>query len=106
MQLECFSKLLFSSFCFDMAMESYAFLCWHSKSCLMVTFSCSQILSYLLLSASSSAAFRVDDWQSNWGKDKFPDMAKTSVALSFIAFVSMAASSVLSGYALCTLDST
>ncbi|KAF3437241.1 hypothetical protein FNV43_RR19994 [Rhamnella rubrinervis] len=39
---------------------------------------CILILSYLLISASSSAATRVDDWQSNWGKDKFPDMARAS----------------------------
>lgn len=61
-----------------------------------------QILSYLLMSASSSAATRVDDWQSNWGKDKFPDMARASVGLSFAAFVALAWSSIVSGYILCT----
>ncbi|EXC20277.1 Protein farnesyltransferase subunit beta [Morus notabilis] len=60
------------------------------------------ILSYLLMSASSSAATRVDDWQSNWGKDKFPDMARASVGLSFAAFVALAWSSIVSGYILCT----
>ncbi|GLU02050.1 hypothetical protein SLE2022_193220 [Rubroshorea leprosula] len=68
-------------------------------------FSLDQIVSYLLLSASSSAAVRVDDWQLNWGEDKFPEMAKASVALSFVAFISMALSSVVSGYTLCTLKS-
>ncbi|KAJ4824510.1 hypothetical protein Tsubulata_031592 [Turnera subulata] len=56
------------------------------------------VLTYLLLSASSSAAFRVEDWESNWGKDKFPSMAKASVSLSFLAFVAFALSSLLSGY--------
>ncbi|KAK9224957.1 hypothetical protein WN943_009997 [Citrus x changshan-huyou] len=63
-------------------------------------FSLDQILTYLLLSASSSAAVRVDDWQSNWGEDEFPDMAKASVALSFLAFVALGFSSLISGYAL------
>lgn len=60
------------------------------------------MLAYLLMSASSSAATRVDDWQDNWGKDKFPDMARASVGLSFAAFVSLAWSSIISGYILCT----
>ncbi|KAF3444665.1 hypothetical protein FNV43_RR14358 [Rhamnella rubrinervis] len=64
-----------------------------------------QILSYLLISASSSAATRVDDWQSNWGKDKFPDMARASVGLSFAAFVALACSSIISGYFLFTPES-
>ncbi|XP_068335154.1 CASP-like protein 4A1 [Pyrus communis] len=64
-----------------------------------------QILTYLLMSASSSAAIRVDDWESNWGKDKFPDMARASVALSFLAFIAFASSSLISGYTLCTLKS-
>lgn len=62
-----------------------------------------QILSYLLISASSSAATRVDDWQSNWGKDKFPDMACASVGFSFAAFVALACSSIISGYIVFTL---
>ncbi|RVX08888.1 CASP-like protein 4A3 [Vitis vinifera] len=44
------------------------------------------VLTYLLISASSSAATRVEDWQSNWGKDKFPEMARASVWMSFLAF--------------------
>ncbi|XP_050382144.1 CASP-like protein 4A3 [Argentina anserina] len=62
-----------------------------------------QILTYLVISASSSAATRVEDWESNWGKDKFPDMARASVALSFLAFFAFASSSLISGYTLCTL---
>ncbi|KAI4389085.1 hypothetical protein MLD38_001349 [Melastoma candidum] len=62
-----------------------------------------QVLSYLLLSASSSAATRVDDWESNWGPDKFPQMASVSVGLSIVAFLAFALSSIISGYTLCTL---
>lgn len=61
-----------------------------------------QVLTYLLISASSSAATRVEDWQSNWGKDKFPEMARASVWMSFLAFVAFAASSLISGYFLFT----
>ncbi|KAL2528870.1 Uncharacterized protein Fot_21471 [Forsythia ovata] len=39
-------------------------------------FAVDQIISYLLISASSSAATRIDDWQSNWGNDEFPNMAR------------------------------
>ncbi|CAI0545792.1 unnamed protein product [Linum tenue] len=62
-------------------------------------------LSYLLISASSSAATRVDDWQSNWGKDEFTVMATASIAMSFLAFVAFAASSVISGYNFCNRES-
>ncbi|XP_052196611.1 LOW QUALITY PROTEIN: CASP-like protein 4A3 [Diospyros lotus] len=65
-------------------------------------FSVDQVLTYLLMSASSSAATRVEDWQSNWGKDKFPDMASISVGMSFVAFVALASSTLVSGYTLCT----
>ncbi|KAH7528477.1 hypothetical protein FEM48_Zijuj05G0076400 [Ziziphus jujuba var. spinosa] len=58
----------------------------------------SLILAYLLISASSSAATRVDDWQSNWGKDEFTQMASASVGMSFLAFVAFAISSLISGY--------
>ncbi|GAA0174122.1 hypothetical protein LIER_27575 [Lithospermum erythrorhizon] len=65
-------------------------------------FAVDQIVTYLLISASSSASTRIDDWQLNWGKDKFPDMATASVAISFLAFVAIAFSSLISGYTLCT----
>lgn len=61
-----------------------------------------QVIAYLLISASSSAITRVEEWRSNWGEDKFPDMASASVIVSFIAFVALAFSSLISGYALCT----
>ncbi|RDX82200.1 CASP-like protein 4A1, partial [Mucuna pruriens] len=61
------------------------------------TFALDQILTYLLMSASSSAATRAYDWESNWGEDKFPYMANASVALSFVAFVAFALASLVSG---------
>jgi len=64
-----------------------------------------QILAYLLISASSSAATRVDDWQSNWGKDEFTMMASASVGMAFLAFVAFAFSSLISGHNLCTRGS-
>ncbi|KAJ8566990.1 hypothetical protein K7X08_019198 [Anisodus acutangulus] len=69
-------------------------------------FALDQVVTYLLISASSSAATRIDDWKSNWGKDKFPDMASASVAMSFLAFAALAFSSLISGYVLCNSRST
>jgi hypothetical protein len=63
-----------------------------------------QILAYLLVSASSSAATRVDDWQSNWGKDEFTEMATASVVMAFLAFIAYAGSSIISGYNLYNRD--
>lgn len=63
-----------------------------------------QILAYLLISASSAAATRVIDWESNWGKDEFTEMASGSIATSFLAFLAFAISSLISGYNLCTRD--
>ncbi|EEF52011.1 CASP-like protein 4A3 [Ricinus communis] len=65
-----------------------------------------QILAYLLISASSSAATRVDDWQSNWGKDEFTEMATASVAMALLAFIAFAVSSLISGYNLYNNGST
>ncbi|BAT84669.1 hypothetical protein LR48_Vigan03g162900 [Vigna angularis] len=61
------------------------------------TFALDQILTYLLMSSSSSAATRAYDWISNWGEDKFPYMANASVALSLVAFVAFALASLVSG---------
>ncbi|KAI4326706.1 hypothetical protein MLD38_031991 [Melastoma candidum] len=61
-----------------------------------------QILAYLLVSASSSAATRVDDWIANWGSDKFTEMASASVAMAFLAFSAFAVSALISGYNFCT----
>ncbi|KAK8709056.1 hypothetical protein V6N13_060087 [Hibiscus sabdariffa] len=63
------------------------------------------ILAYLLLSASSAAATRVDEWQTSWGKDEFTEMASASVSMAFLAFIAFAFSSLLSGYELCTHES-
>ncbi|KAH0659363.1 hypothetical protein KY285_027951 [Solanum tuberosum] len=58
------------------------------------------------MSASSSSATRVDDWASNWGKDAFTEMASASIALSFLAFIAFAFSSIISGYSLCNRTSS
>ncbi|KZV34736.1 hypothetical protein F511_00638 [Dorcoceras hygrometricum] len=69
-------------------------------------FSMDQILAYFLMSASSSAATRVDDWITNWGSDKFTMMASASIAMSFLAFLAFSVSSLVSGYSLCNRVST
>ncbi|XP_038983636.1 CASP-like protein 4A2 [Phoenix dactylifera] len=61
-------------------------------------FAMDQILAYLLISASSSATARIADWVSNWGTDPFPSMANGSVAVSFLAFLAFAFSSLISAY--------
>ncbi|CAL5444646.1 unnamed protein product [Camellia sinensis] len=60
-----------------------------------------EILAYLMISASSSAATRVDDWVSNWGKDQFANIATVSIGMSFLAFAAFAISSLISGYNFC-----
>lgn len=65
-----------------------------------------QMLAYLLISASSAAATRVDDWQSNWGKDEFTKMASASIAMSFLAFIAFAISSIISSYNLFIQEAT
>lgn len=64
-------------------------------------FAMDQILAYLLISASSSAATRVLNWVLNWGKDEFTEMASASIGMSFLAFGAFAFSSLISGYKLC-----
>ncbi|XP_020100357.1 CASP-like protein 4A2 [Ananas comosus] len=61
-------------------------------------FAMDQVLAYLLISASSSATARVGDWVSNWGTDPFPSMANGSIAVSFLAFLAFALSSLISAY--------
>ncbi|RWR85590.1 CASP-like protein 4A3 [Cinnamomum micranthum f. kanehirae] len=65
-------------------------------------FSLDQILAYLLMSSSSSAATRTDSWVSNWGEDEFTKKATASVGMSFLAFIAFAFSALISGYNLCT----
>ncbi|XP_065044718.1 CASP-like protein 4A3 [Musa acuminata AAA Group] len=55
-----------------------------------------QVLAYLLMSASSAAASRNDLWISRFGADEFMDMANGSIAISFLAFVALASSSLIS----------
>lgn len=64
-------------------------------------FAMDQVLAYLLMSASSASATRVDDWVSNWGKDEFTEMATASISISFVAFLAFAVSSMICGYSLC-----
>lgn len=63
-----------------------------------------QVLAYLLMSASSSAATRNDDWVSMFGSDRFTDMLIGSIATSFIAFLAFAISSIISAYKLFSLN--
>ncbi|GMJ06683.1 CASP-like protein 4A2 [Hibiscus trionum] len=77
----------------------------HHHFFLPFAFFMDQILAYLLISAASAAASRVDDWQSNWGKDEFTEMATASIAMAFLAFIAFAFSSIISGYQLWTHES-
>ncbi|XP_038994361.1 CASP-like protein 4A2 [Hibiscus syriacus] len=77
----------------------------HHHLFLPFSFFMDQTLAYLLISASSAAATRVDDWQSNWGKDEFTEMASASIAMAFLAFAAFAFSSLISGYELWTHES-
>ncbi|KAK8685232.1 hypothetical protein V6N13_041237 [Hibiscus sabdariffa] len=81
---------------FDFSMDQASFFCM----CRILV-----ILAYLLLSAASAAATRVDEWQTSWGKDEFTEMASASVSMAFLAFIAFAFSSLLSGYELCTHES-
>ncbi|URD96745.1 CASP-like protein [Musa troglodytarum] len=58
------------------------------------------ILAYLLMSASSAAASRNDVWVSRFGSDGFTHKANASIAMSFLAFVALALSSLVSAYKL------
>ncbi|CAL9039595.1 CASP-like protein 4A3 [Musa acuminata AAA Group] len=57
-----------------------------------------QILAYLLIAASSVAASRNDLWMSRFGSDEFMDMANVSIAISFLAFVALALSALISAH--------
>ncbi|ESQ31634.1 hypothetical protein EUTSA_v10004696mg [Eutrema salsugineum] len=92
------------------AFEACDAACYIAKETYMINcgfhdifvFSMDQLLAYLLMSASSCAATRVDDWVSNWGKDEFTQMATASIAVSFIAFGAFAVSALISAYRLFT----
>ncbi|KAL5221535.1 hypothetical protein ABZP36_026248 [Zizania latifolia] len=55
-----------------------------------------QVLAYLLVSASSAAASRNDLWVSRFGNDPFNKRISSSVWLSFIGFIALAANSLIS----------
>ncbi|KAJ4746387.1 CASP-like protein [Rhynchospora pubera] len=59
-----------------------------------------QILAYLLMSASSVAASHNDIWSSRFGGDEFTKKINGSVVVSFVAFIAVALSSVISTYVL------
>ncbi|KAE8820735.1 CASP-like protein 4U1 [Hordeum vulgare] len=66
-------------------------------SCLIVVFlALLQVLAYLLMSASSAAASRNDLWVSRFSQDAFNRKITSSVWLSFLAFIALAASSIIS----------
>ncbi|OIW06669.1 hypothetical protein TanjilG_04063 [Lupinus angustifolius] len=66
-------------------------------------FAMDQIVTYLLMSASSSAATLAYNWESIWGEYKFAIMANASVTFSYIAFVAFALTSLVSGYIICKI---
>uniref|UniRef100_A0ACD5Z827 Uncharacterized protein n=1 Tax=Avena sativa TaxID=4498 RepID=A0ACD5Z827_AVESA len=67
-------------------------------------FAMDQVLAYLLISSSSSATARVGDWVDNWGSDPFPNMANSSIVISFLAFIVFAINSLISAYNLFRRD--
>ncbi|WOL17021.1 glucose-1-phosphate adenylyltransferase large subunit 1-like isoform X1 [Canna indica] len=63
-----------------------------------VVLSMDQILAYLLMSASSAAASRNDAWVSAFGSDKFTNKAGSAITISFLVFIVLALSSIISAY--------
>jgi len=58
-------------------------------------------MAYLLISAASSAATTAHYLSYNVAADKITEIAKASVALSFVAFVALASSSIVSAFVFC-----
>ncbi|KAI7984924.1 CASP-like protein 4A3 [Camellia lanceoleosa] len=96
-----YSGLQACHLCYDLITQKHAANFHHLRD-----FAMDQILAYLMISASSSAATRVDDWVSNWGKDQFANMATASIGMSFLAFAAFAISSLISGYNFCHQSAT
>ncbi|XP_014510187.1 CASP-like protein N24 [Vigna radiata var. radiata] len=70
-----------------------------------LNFAMDQVMAYLLISASSSAATTAHYWTNEVSEgDKFLEIAKASVALSFIAFVAFASSSIVSAFIFCRFN--
>ncbi|KAL9323323.1 hypothetical protein ACSQ67_008180 [Phaseolus vulgaris] len=61
-------------------------------------FAMDQVMAYLLISASSSAATTTHNLSIVLLEDKFMEIAKASVALSFVAFLAFASSSLVSAF--------
>ncbi|KAJ0971705.1 hypothetical protein J5N97_019664 [Dioscorea zingiberensis] len=61
-----------------------------------------QVLAYLLMSSSSSAATRNNDWVTSFGSDAFTKRASSSIAMSFLTFFALAFSSLISAHSLFT----
>ncbi|XP_061348584.1 CASP-like protein N24 [Gastrolobium bilobum] len=61
-------------------------------------FAMDQVLAYLLISASTSAATRVHDLKTYEGIYKFIALANASVAMSFLAFWDFALATIVSGF--------
>ncbi|XP_047057101.1 CASP-like protein 4U1 [Lolium rigidum] len=55
-----------------------------------------QVLAYLLMSASSAAASRNNLWVSSFGQDAFNKKITSAMWLSFLGFIALAASSLIS----------
>ncbi|QCD95209.1 hypothetical protein DEO72_LG5g3302 [Vigna unguiculata] len=70
-----------------------------------LNFAMDQVMAYLVLSASSSAATTAHYWSKEVSDgDKFLEIAKASVALSFIAFVVFASTSIVSAFIFCRFN--
>ncbi|KAK7365161.1 hypothetical protein VNO80_13999 [Phaseolus coccineus] len=68
-------------------------------------FAMDQVMAYLLISASSSAATTAHNLSYGVSEeDKFMEIAKASVALSFLAFVAFASSSIVSAFIFCRFN--
>ena len=89
---------------FSIFMAYIYIACLHSDQVIMVLVACFrlQILTYLLLSASTSAAIVARLLQAFFiYADNFVEMTNVSVALSFFAFKAFALATLVSGYILC-----
>lgn len=69
---------------------------YRSMSSYYVSLFLDQVLAYLLMSASSAAASRNDLWVSRFGQDAFNKKISSAVWLSFLGFLTLAASSLIS----------
>ncbi|KAL8141980.1 hypothetical protein V2J09_015012 [Rumex salicifolius] len=92
------------SFCLSINVIGFVYAAFQACELAYNMATAKHALAYLLMSASSASASRIDDWQTNWGKDAFTVKASASVTLSFFAFAGFAISSLISGYNFCNRD--